>query len=255
MWYNTDMAKATKNKFTKQPKLSATELAKLKYVQLKSLLPGGKLGHGSHNLIEDSERYNEQTGELEENVDPSVPEGVCLMEAVAWVSGEEHSDEPQCACPQLTALGISINDSTDDAGRQALIPAIPALVGSRTASKRTRFRRAKRAVELALEYLDLDATCGNDLGERLAIERMQPALGGPLTRKKLSLISETLDYLSESGSIDSEFSDAVSALDDCWNTDGISLRDYEKVLGVDYTNIIQQKDQPAFFVEVATQRG
>src|SRR5690242_15192942 len=112
-----------------QPKLSATALAKLKYKDLVKLLPGGKLEGGSHALISDG-----------------TPQGVCVMEAVAWVAGEPHTDHPKCACQVLTSMAIDVNDRTDANGRQELVKAIPALVGSRTKSKRTYFRRIKALV-------------------------------------------------------------------------------------------------------------
>jgi len=31
-------------------------------------------------------------------------DGVCVMEAVAWWAGEDHSDRPECASPVIAAL-------------------------------------------------------------------------------------------------------------------------------------------------------
>ena len=31
-------------------------------------------------------------------------DGVCVMEAVAWRAGEDHSDRPECASPVIAAL-------------------------------------------------------------------------------------------------------------------------------------------------------
>jgi hypothetical protein len=73
-------------------------------------------------------------------------DGLCLMEAVAYIAGEPHSDRPQCACPVLGAFGRHMNDGMDDAGRQALKPHIPRLVGS----------RSTRAVELKRGWLAAD---------------------------------------------------------------------------------------------------
>ena len=58
----------------------------------------------------------------------------CVMEAVAWVAGEEWSDHPQCACPVIGAFMRSWNDSLpDDETRARLLrPLIPKLVGSRS---------------------------------------------------------------------------------------------------------------------------
>lgn len=37
-------------------------------------------------------------------------EGMCVMEAVAYIAGEEHSDHPQCVCPVLSKFCRSWND-------------------------------------------------------------------------------------------------------------------------------------------------
>ena len=57
-------------------------------------------------------------------------EGVCLMEAVAWLAREPHSDYPNCVCPVLGAFGRDLNDRLDVERRQRLKPLIPALVGT-----------------------------------------------------------------------------------------------------------------------------
>ncbi len=67
---------------------------------------------------------------LEEGDHDSPDEGVCLMEAVAWVAREPHSGHPKCVCPVLGAFGRSLNDRLDAERRQALKPLIPALIGT-----------------------------------------------------------------------------------------------------------------------------
>ena len=56
--------------------------------------------------------------------------GMCVMEAVAYVAGEEWSDRPRCASPVIGAFMRSWNDSLDTEGRQRLKPYIPRLVGT-----------------------------------------------------------------------------------------------------------------------------
>jgi hypothetical protein len=56
--------------------------------------------------------------------------GLCLMEAVAWVAGEEHTDHPACVSPLLGAFGRSLNDVLPDDKRQELKPLIPLLPGT-----------------------------------------------------------------------------------------------------------------------------
>lgn len=57
--------------------------------------------------------------------------GVCLLEAVAWFAGEDHTDHPECTCPGLAAYGRTLNDRLLDEERQLLRPLIPRLVGTR----------------------------------------------------------------------------------------------------------------------------
>ena len=67
---------------------------------------------------------------LENGSHQSPDEGVCLMEAVAWLAREPHSDKPNCVCPVLGAFGRGLNDCLDVERRGRLKPLIPALVGT-----------------------------------------------------------------------------------------------------------------------------
>lgn len=58
-------------------------------------------------------------------------EGVCAMEAVAWLAGEKHSDMPKCACPLISAVMAHLNDHIEDADRQKLKKLLPSVVGSK----------------------------------------------------------------------------------------------------------------------------
>lgn len=58
-------------------------------------------------------------------------DGVCLLEAVAWFAGEDHTDRPACTCPVLAAFGRTLNDRLLTAERQLLRPLIPQLAGTR----------------------------------------------------------------------------------------------------------------------------
>jgi hypothetical protein len=75
-------------------------------------------------------------------------EGVCLMEAVAWIAGEEHSDHPPCVSPVLGAFGRAWNDGLpNDETRTALLkPFIPQLLGTK-ADADTEIRRAFMAMD------------------------------------------------------------------------------------------------------------
>ena len=60
-------------------------------------------------------------------------DGTCLLEAVAWIAGEPHSDHPDCVCPALAAFGRAWNDALDDEARNRILkPFIPRLVGTRS---------------------------------------------------------------------------------------------------------------------------
>lgn len=67
---------------------------------------------------------------------------LCLLEAVAWFAGREHSDRPVCVSPVLGDYGRKLNDTLPDEPRQKLVPFIPRLVGTagiRTADERRRW--------------------------------------------------------------------------------------------------------------------
>jgi len=60
-------------------------------------------------------------------------EGVCLLEAVAWLAGETHTDRPRCVSPVIAEFGRSWNDALEDPPRTALLkPLIPLMIGTAT---------------------------------------------------------------------------------------------------------------------------
>lgn len=60
----------------------------------------------------------------------SPEEGMCAMEAVAWLAGEDWSDGPACTSPVIAAFVRSWNDALPDDERQQLRRYIPRLVGT-----------------------------------------------------------------------------------------------------------------------------
>jgi hypothetical protein len=78
----------------------------------------------------------------------SVAEGMCVMEATAWLAGEKHSDGPLSACPVLGAYLRPLSDNATFSQRQDLLPFIPRLIGS--TSKRYMNRRAQYLVRQAV---------------------------------------------------------------------------------------------------------
>jgi len=86
--------------------------------------------------------------------------GLCVMEAVSYIAGEPWSDQPQCACPVITAFLISWNDSLPDDDRTRLLkPLIPLIVGTRS-TKKVEERRSYMALDWLIrvhtpKWLDL----------------------------------------------------------------------------------------------------
>ena len=69
--------------------------------------------------------------ELQPGFHGDASEGLCALEAVAWIAGLEHSDEPACVCPTLITLMRCLNDHMAHFQRQRLIPFLPRLVDTR----------------------------------------------------------------------------------------------------------------------------
>lgn len=61
-------------------------------------------------------------------------EGMCAMEAAAYIAGEPHSDRPECVSPVVASFVRVWNDDLpDDATRTRLLaPLVPLTVGTRT---------------------------------------------------------------------------------------------------------------------------
>lgn len=91
--------------------------------QLKKLPEGLRLMKGAHN---------------------SPDSGMCVMEAVAFVAGERHSDSPECASPMIASFLRAWNDSVSDEKRQELLPYVERLVNSRGAVAEVRLRAARK---------------------------------------------------------------------------------------------------------------
>ena len=71
--------------------------------------------------------------------------GLCLMEAVAYIRGIEHTDHPPCVSTVLGTYGRALNDVLPDDRRQELKPFIPQLPGT-----------ADDGLDEARSYLALD---------------------------------------------------------------------------------------------------
>ena len=61
-------------------------------------------------------------------------DGVCAMEAVAWLAGEPHSDAPQCTCPVIASFVRRWNDRIRDNERRTRVlrPMLTKMIGTRS---------------------------------------------------------------------------------------------------------------------------
>ena len=107
---------------------------------LKSLI----LKHGSHNRRED---------------------GMCVMEAAAYIANEPHSASPKCVCPVITTFMINWNDSLpSDAERARLLkPFLPKIIRTK-ATPEIEKKRSLKALDWLIRtftpaWLDLVPAC------------------------------------------------------------------------------------------------
>ena len=101
------------------------------------------------------------------------PDGWCVMEAVAYVTGEPWSDHPRCACPVVTRYAMRLNDRLTKDERQRLIPYIVRIAGSR-ATREVEQQRAYLAATRAVKRFAPLALDARGLGEQAAALRALP---------------------------------------------------------------------------------
>src|SRR5438045_4740109 len=65
----------------------------------------------------------------------SPSEGLCVMEAVAYFAGREHTDAPPCVSPVIAAFARAWNDGLDDKSRQMLKPYIFRMMNTATTAE------------------------------------------------------------------------------------------------------------------------
>ena len=106
-------------------------------------------------------------------------DGVCAMEAVAWIAEEDHSDRPEGECPIIGAFLRSWNDSIPtDEERTALIkPLLVLVVGTKSAKEIETKRGWMCADWLVHEFYPtwLDA-CGQQYAVHTAVLRLAPEI-------------------------------------------------------------------------------
>jgi hypothetical protein len=79
-------------------------------------------------------------------------DGMCIMEAVAYLAGEEHTDRPVCASRLIGQLCIWVNDSADDQLRNELLRPLPWRLVGTAAGIRIERKRAYMAVDWAVHF-------------------------------------------------------------------------------------------------------
>lgn len=104
-----------------------------------------------------------------------ISQGMCVMEAVSYVTREPWSDRPQCVCPVITEFMISWNDALpDDDRNRLLIPLIPLIVGTRS-TRQVEERRAYMALDWLVrvstpQWLDLAPSLRSHAAELRALD-------------------------------------------------------------------------------------
>jgi len=80
----------------------------------------------------------------------SPDDGLCAMEAVAFFTGEIHTDQPSCVCPVITRFVIRLNDRIRNSEeRTALLkPVLPLLPGT-SGSRELEIRRGYLCADFA----------------------------------------------------------------------------------------------------------
>ena len=72
--------------------------------------------------------------ELKQGAHLDRDKGMCVMEAVAYLAGREHSDHPPCVCPVIGTFLRNWNDNLpDDETRTRLLkPLVPLVIGTKS---------------------------------------------------------------------------------------------------------------------------
>lgn len=67
---------------------------------------------------------------LDRGAHESPEEGLCLLEAVAYIAGQAHTDHPPCVSRLLGSFGRALNDELPDDKRQRLVSLVTLLPGT-----------------------------------------------------------------------------------------------------------------------------
>lgn len=114
--------KVVKEYYVEANQLTEEQLKKLNQISL---------AHGNHDepafrpkvVVEDDEENPFYTVDINK--------GVCVMEAVNFIQGRPHSDEPACVLDVLREMSISLNDGApSQVTRNKLKTVVPRIVGT-----------------------------------------------------------------------------------------------------------------------------
>lgn len=124
-------------------------------------------------------------------------EGVCLMEAVAWWVGEEHSDHPQCVDPEVAAMGRNLNDCMLDNYRLRFARIVPDLAGTSTDGLAVQRRQAlwEFILDTVLPALDTTNTLQASKADRAVSTKAIDDLAKDLTFETIT--SKTKQRLAQ----------------------------------------------------------
>lgn len=142
----------------------------------------------------------------------SYENGLCVMEAVAWLNGEDATDAPKCACPALAAFAIRINDRLDDNNRQKLSRLILPLTGTRSVKhERNRadylvIQTCKRIVPMWFERAGLD----DSAGKLRQAETVQDVLDVGLSAKEAAHAADAAAYDAADAAHAAAYADAAA---------------------------------------------
>ena len=144
-------------------------------------------------------------------------QGVCLLEAVAWMAGEPHTDRPACVDVALASYGRSLNDRCNDEERQRLTALVPRLVGTK-GSPDLAMKRAYLLVDrhlrkiLPVFFRELPHKPRPDLAEKF--ESLSPVVDAASARRAREIASEAraaISYSYSHSAADAAYAAAAAA--------------------------------------------
>jgi hypothetical protein len=126
----------------------------------------------------------------------SPEQGLCLMEALAYVRGIDHTDHPACVAPVLGEMGRSLNDVLPDTLRQDLVPLIPVLPG--TAGDGHDEKRSYMALDWLIRvylptWLELSPACREDAAKVRELGRIVDVASAQRARPVVEQAQRTAD--------------------------------------------------------------